>query len=101
MFRHTMASYSVQHPITKWRTSRKPALTSAEVADKAGVDRTSLSKVEHGVRDRLGAASCLRLVRAFPDEISLEELLSWSWRKLPSRRGPQARSRRRSPRRTS
>lgn len=74
-----------RHPITRWREARKPALSISEVAAAAGVDRTTLSKVENGHRDRLNRDACKRLVAAFPGELSRDELEDWSW-SIASRR---------------
>src|SRR6185312_7174148 len=72
----------LQHPVTKLRLKLKPQLTTREVADRAGVDRTSLIKVEHGDRHRLGVDSCRALVTAFPGDLKLDQLLDWKWPEL-------------------
>jgi transcriptional regulator with XRE-family HTH domain len=66
------------HPVTRMRLAVDPKLSTRQVAERAGVDRTSLIKVERGQRDRLGADSCRALVAAFP-QLDLDELLGWKW----------------------
>ena len=75
-----------KHPLQVWRESREPPLSAVQVADLAQISPTSLSKVERGHRDRLSADACRSLVKAFPGELDLEQLLAFKWKR--SRRRP-------------
>lgn len=74
-----MASNSLQHPITRWRLTQEPKVGAAELAARAEVSATSLSRVERGLRDRLGYDASSRLSKI--TGIDTDELMNWRWTK--------------------
>jgi transcriptional regulator with XRE-family HTH domain len=71
------------------RTARKLArLTHLQLADRAGVDNTAISKIENGERDIYGMSysSVIRLARALG--VEAEEL--WPVPPLPAPTNPPA-----------
>lgn len=64
------------HPLTRWRLSQSPPLSVEEVAARARIGRTSLSKLETGARDHIDNGAMGRLADL---GIDLRELLDWRW----------------------
>lgn len=72
-----MPNNTLQHPLTRWRLEQQPQMSAAELAARAGIRDTSLSRVERGLRDRLEADANLRLAQL--TGIKFEELHGWRW----------------------
>lgn len=73
-----MDNNSLLHPVTRWRLAQTPPISITQISERASVDRTSLTKVEHGDRERLDPDACARIVAKFP-QIDLLELVTWKW----------------------
>lgn len=72
-----MENYTLVHPLTRWRLSQNPAISMVEVADRAKVDRSSLSLVERGARNRVNADANFRLAEL--TGIPVKDLHDWRW----------------------
>jgi transcriptional regulator with XRE-family HTH domain len=67
------------HPIRRWRLSQTPPLTLEQMAQRAGVHKGQLSKIESGLKEpRL--ATLRRLVLATGEEVSADAVVWWSKR---------------------
>ena len=59
----------------------------SEFAGRAGVSRTSLSRVLGGKRNRLSADACMKLSDATDGKVAVRTLLDWKWPWLEKKAG--------------
>ena len=60
--------------------TQKPPVSLTQIADVARVDRTSLSKVEHGDRSGLEREALGRVLDKFPGIAEFaSEIVTWEW----------------------
>jgi len=68
-----------EHPFTTFRRGR--GLTISQFADLVEVDRTAVSKCEHGYRDGLGRDANLRIEKKTEGALPFETLARFAWPK--------------------
>jgi len=66
-----------EHPFTTFRRDR--GLTISQFADLVEVDRTAVSKCEHGYRDGLGRNANLRIEEKTEGALTFEALAKFAW----------------------